>query len=102
MIKAQKNLPAFELTDSLLTIQCDVYDKVNKWDGTNKVISIYVPDSVKVIVQEPVKFAFDANMRIHSGWDWCFDDFDNDRWERRWERKWNRRWNDRDEDWDLD
>jgi len=99
MIKAQKNLPAFELTDSLLTIQCDVYDKVNKWDGTNKVISIYVPDSVKVIVQEPVKFAFDSNMRIHSGWDWCFDD---DEWDRRWERKWNRRWNDRDADWDLD
>lgn len=98
MIKAQKNLPAFELTDSLLTIQCDVYDKVNKWDGTNKVISIYVPDSVKVIVQEPVKFAFDSNMRIHSGWDWCFDD---DEWDRRWERKWNRRWNDRDSDWDL-
>lgn len=99
MIKAQKNLPAIELTDSLLTIQCDVYDKVNKWDGTNKVISVYVPDSVKVIVQEPVKFAFDSNMRIHSGWDWCFDD---DEWDRRWERKWNRRWNNHDEDWDLD
>ena len=81
ILKAQKNLPAYELTDSLLTIHPDVYNKTNKWDGTSKVIALYIPDSVKVIVQEPIKFAFDSNMRIHSGWNWCWDD--NDNWNNR-------------------
>ena len=90
MIKAQKNLPAFELTDSLLTIHPDVYNKTNKWDGTNKTIALYIPDSVKVIVQEPLKFAFDANMRIHSGWDWCWGDEED--WNRNHSRRWNRGW----------
>ena len=92
MIKAQKNLPAFELTDSLLTIHPDVYNKTNKWDGTNKTIALYIPDSVKVIVQEPVKFAFDANMRIHSGWDWCWGNEDDWNMNHRRNWNWNRGW----------
>ena len=74
-------VPQFENSDSLLTIHPDVYNKTNKWDGTSKVIALYIPDSVKVIVQEPIKFAFDSNMRIHSGWNWCWDD--NDNWNNR-------------------
>ena len=92
MIKAQKNLPAFELTDSLLTIHPDVYNKTNKWDGTNKTIALYIPDSVKVIVQEPLKFAFDTNMRIHSGWDWCWGNEDDWNMNHRRNWNWNRGW----------
>jgi len=73
MVKAQNNPPVYELTDSLLTIHSDVYDKTNKWDGTNKTISLYIPEGVKVIVQEPLKFGFDAHMRIHEKWDWYWD-----------------------------
>lgn len=99
MIKAQKNLPVFELTDSLLTIHADVYDKTNKWDGTNKTITLYVPDNVKVLVQEPLKFGFEGNQSIHGDWDmnWCWGRFESDNdWNRRWNSKWERRWNDND------
>jgi hypothetical protein len=70
MIKAQRNLPAYELTDSLLVIRPDVYSKRAKWDGTNKRITIYVPDNVKIILKDPIRFGFDGDLEIHSGFNY--------------------------------
>lgn len=84
LAKAQKNLPSFEITDSLITIKSNVYSKQNKFDATFRQVFLYIPDGVKVIVTDPVPHDFESQTRR----DWIFDcdhdwDFD-DQWEGRY------------------
>ena len=67
MMKAQRNLPLYELTDSLMVIHPDLYTKNNKWDGTNKRITLYLPENVKVMLKDPIRFGFDGDIEIMSG-----------------------------------
>ena len=67
MMKAQRNLPVYELTDSLMVIHPDLYTKNNKWDGTNKRITLYLPENVKVMLKDPIRFGFDGDIEIMSG-----------------------------------
>lgn len=67
MMKAQRNLPSFEMTDSLVTIHPDIYTKSKKWDGTNKRITLYIPENVKVMLKDPIRFGFDGEIEIHNG-----------------------------------
>jgi len=67
MVKAQRNLPQFEMTDSLITIRPDIYSKSQKWDGTNKRVTLYLPREVKVMLKEPIRFGFDGEIEIHNG-----------------------------------
>jgi|GEM_PF-6875291 len=57
-IKGERLSSFFELKDSLLVINADVINRMSKWDGTIKEISLYIPERVKVIVQEPVRHDF--------------------------------------------
>lgn len=84
LVKAQKNLPSYEITDSLITIKSNVYSKSDKFDATFKEVMLYIPDGVKVIVTDPIRHDFES--RINR--DWIFEcdrdrDFD-DRWEGRY------------------
>lgn len=67
MMKAQRNLPVYELTDSLIVIRPDVYTKKAKWDGTNKRVTLYLPENVKVMLKDPIRFGFDGDIEIMSG-----------------------------------
>ncbi|MEN6619097.1 MAG: PspC domain-containing protein [Rikenellaceae bacterium] len=77
-IKAQNNLPDIELKDSLLTIHADIYNKLDKWSGLVKEVSIYLPERVKVIVQNPIKHDFDKDHKRNFDWS-CH---------RNWHRDW--------------
>jgi len=70
LIKAQNNLPKIELKDSLLTIYADTYSRANKWSGTVKEVSIYIPERVKVIVQDPINHDFDKETQHNYRWHW--------------------------------
>jgi phage shock protein PspC (stress-responsive transcriptional regulator) len=79
-IKGQKLEGFMEIQDSLLIINADVYNGANKWDGTLKEVSIYIPDRIKTIVQEPVKHDFTRSYtkgrcwrkyhRYNPAWEW--------------------------------
>ncbi len=56
--KAQENLSQFTLQDSLLTIRSKSFGKRSKWDGTYQNITLFIPNSVEVIVEEPIKHNF--------------------------------------------
>lgn len=58
-IFAAKNMPKYELKDSLLTIYSDVYTKKNKWKGAVKELEIFLPDTVKVLIVEPLSHNFE-------------------------------------------
>ncbi|MFA6335671.1 MAG: PspC domain-containing protein [Bacteroidales bacterium] len=73
LIKAQRNIPVVELKDSLLTIRADIYDKTNKWDGTFKELSIYIPERIKVILQGPIRHDFYSDDSYNSHWCWQRD-----------------------------
>jgi len=89
LIKAEKNIPNIELKDSLLTIYSDTYDKNNKWDGIIKEVSIYVPERVKVIVQEPIKHDFERVSERNCNWNWSNS---NNEWRGNWHSNWHNQW----------
>ena len=84
LIKAQKSLPVMELKDSLLIIHADTYDKTNKWNGTVKEVSIYLPERVRVIVEEPIRHDFDSENSHYTNWHW--------NWSRNHNRNWHYEW----------
>jgi hypothetical protein len=67
IMKAQRNLPLVEMADSLITVRPDVYTKAQKWDGTNKRITLYIPENVKVMLKNPIRFGFDGEIEIQEG-----------------------------------
>ena len=67
IMKAQRNLPLVEMTDSLVTVRPDVYSTAKKWDGTNKRITLYIPENVKVMLKNPIRFGFDGEIEINNG-----------------------------------
>ena len=81
LAKAQKNLPSYEITDSLITIKSNVYNKQNKFDATFRQVMLYVPEGVKVIVTSPIEHDFER--RIERGW--IFNCDRNNRFDDRWE-----------------
>jgi len=91
LIKAQNSLPQIEIKDSLLTIHADIYTKTNKWSGSVKEVSIYVPENVKVIVQNPVKHDFDKDRRHDFDWN-CDQNWRWYRWNNSWNSEWRREW----------
>lgn len=91
LVKAQNSLPQAELKDSLLTIHADIYTRANKWSGTIKEVSIYIPENVKVIVQNPVKHDFDKDSRHDFDWN-CDRSRRWHNWNGEWRREWRRDW----------
>ena len=67
IMKAQRNLPLVEMADSLITVRPDIYTKTDKWDGTNKRITLYIPENVKVMLKNPIRFGFDGEIEINEG-----------------------------------
>lgn len=67
-VKASKNLPKFEMKDSLLTIYADEISKTSKWDGSVKKISLRIPENTKVIVKEPIYHDFETHREISCEW----------------------------------
>ena len=59
-IKAKEEHALISVTDSLITVLPRYYNKNEKWDGTIQSINVYVPYGVKVIVEKPVRHAFDT------------------------------------------
>ncbi|MHC1779764.1 MAG: PspC domain-containing protein [Bacteroidales bacterium] len=98
--KARQELPLFTLQDSLLTIKSKTFSKDNKWNGTHQRITIYIPNDVEVVVQEPLKHDFKHVMRK----EWFFNSEDRSynkdwgNWDERWRRKFERRWENRFDD----
>jgi len=97
-----KNTPQFiEIKDSLMTIKADVYNKSNKWSGTMKEVSLYIPERVKVIVTGPVNFDFTHSYRSKHRWNGCYwggNSFYRHHEEWRWEDgKSGKRWEWREE-----
>lgn len=82
-ISGESVSPFVELKDSLLTINADVINREQKWGGTVKKIFLYIPERVKVIVQDPVQHDFTS--RTTREWcgkfssrttrEWCRRDF---------------------------
>jgi phage shock protein PspC (stress-responsive transcriptional regulator) len=97
---ARKDMPEYSLKDSLLTIKSRSFSKENKWNGTHQRITIFIPNDVEVVVQEPVKHDFKTVMRK----EWFFnseenryrDDWGN--WDKRWRRNFERKWENRFDD----
>lgn len=85
LLKAQQRVPSISMDDSVITISPVYYGTNNKWDGTNQQVSLYVPDSVVVIVRKP--FYHDFDKRVKKEW------FDHDRYNRveRWSKRMERR-----------
>ena len=53
--------------DSLINIKPAVYSRKNKFSGSLQKVVLYVPDSTKVIMQEPVEFVFGESGRYSTG-----------------------------------
>ncbi|MDO9680778.1 MAG: PspC domain-containing protein [Bacteroidales bacterium] len=81
LVKAQKNLPSYEITDSLITIKPNIYSKQNKFDATFQQVMLYIPEGVKVIVTSPIEHDFERRIER----DWIFNCDRNRRYDDRWE-----------------
>lgn len=56
------------IKDSLVTIRPSVYSKGNKFDGKLQKLKLYLPESMVVILKEPIEFNFnEATGSYHSG-----------------------------------
>ncbi|MDD2584049.1 MAG: hypothetical protein PHE99_03795, partial [Bacteroidales bacterium] len=80
--------------DSVITISPKYYNRQQKWDGLSQEISLNIPESVIIIVEEPLQHSFnkvirkEGIFRFHK-WERNFErKFDN--WEHRFERKLDR------------
>lgn len=53
--------------DSLVTVKPAVYSKKEKFSGNLQKVVLYVPDSTKVIMQDPVEFVFGESRSYSTG-----------------------------------
>lgn len=94
LVKAQRAVPSIQIKDSVITISPKYYNRQQKWDGLSQEISLNIPESVIIIVEEPLQHSFnkvirkEGIFRFHK-WERNFErKFDN--WEHRFERKLDR------------